>query len=345
MKTLIEESVKVIKDCCLSNGAIVAANPKKRYYPKQAKNYRYVWPRDGAYICVALNLIGIRDVQEKFFKWCIKAETKGLFYEKYFVNGKKARHNFQPDQTGTLLWAMHDFYKENKEDANKFKKAITKSADALCEIWSRDHFNVITQDLWEERYCFPDLKENFAYSLAACYRGLMCANELFPKKRWIKTANEMKKTLLKQKRYFSRSSGKLRDKEVDASLLGLVWPFDIVKAKDNKIKNTVKIMEQTIAKDYKVYRYANDRYDGWMHKKHQRKKGAGYWPLLNFWMAIYHIKAKDRQKASKYYNKILKDIKDNHIPEQIFNNSVQKGVKPLCWSHAMYIFANSMLRK
>ena len=66
-----------------------------------------------------------------------------------------------------------------------------KCANALCRIWKKDHFTVVTQDLWEERFCFPDLKENFSYSLAACSRGLFCANKVIKNPKWKKTAMEM----------------------------------------------------------------------------------------------------------------------------------------------------------
>lgn len=36
---LIETSKKIILDCCLENGAIVAANSTKPYYSEEAKNY------------------------------------------------------------------------------------------------------------------------------------------------------------------------------------------------------------------------------------------------------------------------------------------------------------------
>lgn len=336
--SLIEASKKVILDCSLPNGAIVAANSRKKYFPKEAKNYYFSWPRDGAYICMAADELGIDRIQEKFFDWCMKAEgwkETGLFYEKYYVNGRKALFHFQPDQTASIIIAIwhHAKYKPLKH-----KELLTKSANALCKIWSKDHFKLVTQDLWEERLCFPDLKENFSYSLAACVKALESAEELVHNAKWKKTAKEMKKVLLKQKGYFSRSFGKLNDARIDASLLGLVWPFGIVKANDKRMVKTIKLIEEKLVKNGGVYRYEHDNYDGWMWKKKtHRLKGAGYWPLLNFWMAIVTGKR-------KYYDKVLKDVKGKHLPEQVFCNNIQKSVKPLAWSHAMYVLASHKLK-
>jgi GH15 family glucan-1,4-alpha-glucosidase len=347
IQRLMNSSRQAIKDCCLPNGAVVAANSRRKYFPKQAKNYYYVWPRDGMYICMAAKILDIK-MHEKYFSWCMKAEgwsRTGLFYEKYFVNGKKARFDFQPDQTGSVLFALWHCYKDTGVP-KKFERLLRKSADGLCRIWKKDHFTIATQDLWEERFCFPDLKENFSYSLAACSRGLWCANQLMPNRKWLRTSDEMKKTLLKNsKGCFTRASGRIGDPRTDGSLVGLTWPFGIVPAGDRRMVKTVKNIEKSITKDMGVYRYEHDEYDGWKYKDmDQRKKGAGYWPLITFWMAIYWTERGNRRKALKYYDKVLRDVGSKRfIPEQIFDNDLQVSVCPLGWSHSMFVIASEKL--
>lgn len=85
-----------------------------------------------------------------------------------------------------------------------------------------------------------------------------------------------------------------------------------------------------------------------MIKGLHRKKGAGYWPLLNFWMAITQNLLGHKKKAKSYFDKVLRDLNKqtgnkNHIPEQIFDNNIQVAVKPLAWSHAMMIIATKEL--
>ena len=344
---LLNTSKEVIRDCCLPNGAIVAANSTKSYFPKEAKHYKFVWPRDAMYTCIAADILGLK-IHEKFFNWCMGAEgwkRTGLFYEKYYINGKKALYHFQPDQTGSVLIAVYEHYKNKKTESKKFEELIIRSANGLCKIWEKDHFKLITQDLWEERLCFPDLQDNFTYSLAICARGLECANRLIPNKNWENTSKEMEGVLLKNfKNNFYRSFGKIDDKRIDASLLGLVWPTGLVSAKDERIKKTVKIIENKIVRDFGVYRYENDEYDGWMYKKNiHRKKGSGYWPLLNFWMAIYYQERGNKNKALKFYNKVLVDMENKYLPEQVFNNKIQSSVSPLCWSHSMFVIASKKL--
>lgn len=345
---LIESSKRVILDCTMPAGGIVAAPCSKPYYPKDAKNYKFVWPRDGAFITMAARMIGV-DVHDKFFNWCTKVEAwsrTGLYFEKYFINGKKAAPAFQPDQTGNILMSAVDFFEHGTTRFPlNMEKLIKKSASGLCKIWNGKHFTMVTEDLWEERNCFPDLEDNFTYSLAACYHGLKEAYRLYPEQEWNETADSIREAILASPGdYFYRAFGQLSDQRVDASLIGLVWPYGIVGADDPRFLKTLELMEKNIMKDLGVYRYEHDEYDGWMYNKTlKRKKGAGYWPLLSLWFSIYYKQAGNNEKAEQYFQKVIDDVEGDHIPEQVFDNHLQVAVSPLCWSHAMFIFAAGKL--
>ena len=347
IERLMETSTRVILSCALQNGAIVAANCSKEYFPKEAAHYTYVWPRDASFACVAADILGIKNIQEKFFDWCMSRaegfQKNGLFYEKYFVNGPKAATRFQPDQTGTMLWTIWHHFKADLNDASKYGSFVRKAANGICDKWVEDHFTVVTNDLWEERLTFPDLEENFTYSLAACIKGLECANAILPNKKWSEVANQMRRRLENHyERYFFRSYGKLSDKRIDASLLGLIYPFQIFLPNDSRIIATVGEIEKRLVINGGLHRYEHDEYDGWMYETGYRRKGAGAWPLLNFWMSIYYARLKDREKAFQYYNWVLDKV-DRSIPEQIFENDIQVSVSPLCWSHAMFVIASKEL--
>jgi len=124
---------------------------------------------------------------------------------------------------------------------------------------------------------------------------------------------------------------------VDASLLGLVYPFEICSANDQRMVNTVNAMERKIVENGGVHRYEKDVYDGWMREGKLRRKGAGAWPLLNFWMSIYYEMRGEKEKAEKYNEWVLNRLNSPYIPEQIFENELQKSVCPLVWAHAMFV--------
>jgi GH15 family glucan-1,4-alpha-glucosidase len=349
IENMIQASKQIIQESQLENGAIVAANATKDYYPPAAKNYFYVWPRDASYICIAADLAGIGEIQEKFFDWCIKRaegfRDTGLFYEKYYVNGLKALGRFQPDQTGTFLFAIwHHYHHINKDVDLRFRDLIVRSADGLCDKWEKDHFSIVSNDLWEERLAFPDLKENFSYSLAACIRGLKCANLMFPNERWLLISDQMNKQLERHfvQDHFVRSYGTLIDRSIDASILGLVYPFEIYGVNDPRVISTVKEIERRLVINGGVHRYECDEYDGWMYDQMHRKKGAGAWPLLNLWLSVYYSMSGNRADAERCYKWVLDRTLDL-LPEQIFENSIQVSICPLVWSHAFFITASAFL--
>jgi len=354
VKKLLKVSRQVISDCSLKNGAIVAANSRKSYYPKNAVNYSYVWVRDASFACAAADVLGMK-VQERFFDWCNDVErfpgTK-LFRRRYEADGSVVRSSLrgedeeqlQPDQTGTLLWALHHHFKENPERAKEYRDLICEAADGLCEIWKRDHFKAVTFDLWEERAAFPDLREKFTYTLAACAGGLRCASLLIPNRKWVKVAEAMSNVVRKTAGgFFFRSYGRFNDEELDASALGLVFPFKIIQPNDPKMVSTVNKIERKLVINGGVHRYLHDLYDGWSYKGEiVRRKGSGAWPILNFWMSIYFSRAGKPKSALKYYRWVLNRV-GQHIPEQIFENRLQVSPSPLCWGHAMFVLANHEL--
>jgi glucoamylase len=110
--SLLDASRRIIGDCVIENGAIVAANSDRPDYPRCVQSYRYVWPRDATYMCVADNWVGIRDFQERFFYWLMdRAEglrDTGILFQNYYVNGPMRWPGLQIDQNGSLLWALED---------------------------------------------------------------------------------------------------------------------------------------------------------------------------------------------------------------------------------------------
>ncbi len=342
IKRILTTSKKVFKECSLKNGAIVASNIYDPDYPKGVKNYFYVWPRDASFVCVACDFLGMKKIPENFFKWCWKAEKfeeKGIFFMRYYPNGKAYGKQFQPDQTGTLLWAIENhsrFY-----SIKKFEKMVEKAADGICSAWKGKCFRT-SYDLWEERVASSRKGENFTYSLALCIRGLKAAIKLLePKKEWVNCKDRMEKIIKnsydKKRKYFVRKFNRKKDLTVDSSLLGLVWPGEIVKPNDYRMVSTVKkIIEVNSIEGGGIMRYKGDKYAGFL-----RRKESGAWPVLNFWLSIYFSLASKKKEALKYFNWVIERV-DEKLPEQI-KNGKPASIIPLAWSHAMFVIAGKFL--
>lgn len=351
IKNLIEISREVISDAALENGAIVATNTDKAYYPREAANYRWVWPRDASFICVAAEILKL-PIQEPFFDWLYHRpkdfKKDKLLYANYSTNGQTGSMGklLQIDQGGAILWAIYEHYKDNLRQALKYKDLIERLANGLATAWNKTYFLPHTVDLWEEphRQTSTTIENNFTYSLAACARGLFSANEIIPTHLWKEVAmqmlNEINEAYNPKDKYFYRNKGKISDKNIDASLLGLAWPFEVCDPTDERMANTVAKMEEKIVVEGGVHRYEYDYFDG----EGSAQEGGGAWPLLNFWMAIYWAKKGDRKRALAYYHWVLDKIDKfgGYIPEQIFED-FRIGVYPLAWAHAMFIIASKML--
>jgi len=329
IQRIFDTSKRVFKECSLKNGAIVASNKRQRGF----KNYYYIWPRDASFVCIACDLIGLKKIPERFFRWCWDyAENfreKGIFSMRYHINGKKYGIQFQPDQMGSLLWAL--------ENHPKFNKIIKKTADGICSFWNGQSFRR-SFDIWEERGTSPRKKENHTYSLAMCIKGLDVASRLIhPKEEWSRCIEQMKiqfnRSYDKKLGYFLR---KLGDRTVDSSLLGLVWPSEIIKPNDKRMLSTVKKIIQVNSQENGIMRYKGDNYIG------KLKRGrAGSWPILNFWLSIYFLKLGKKEKALKYFNWVIERI-DEELPEQIKNNK-PSSITLLAWSHAMFVITGKFL--
>lgn len=346
---LLKRSREVIQDAALENGAILAANTECSYYPPRATNYHFVWPRDASFTCVAADLLNMPRIPERFFDWLTERpedfKKEGILYQKFAPNGKLAGRQFQPDQAGSVLWAIFEHYRKDLDKSRKYEVLIRRLADSLSHLWRGKYFFLNTVDVWEEshRQTSTEMENNFAYSLAACARGLKLADKILGCQKWLEVAEQMIERInlaYDQKRgYFLRNFGKISDSNIDASLLGLVYPFRIIDPKDKRMVKTIKKIEEVLAKDGGVHRYQFDYYDG----EGTAQEGGGAWPLLNFWMAIVQNKIGRKQKALSYYNWVLEKVEDDgYIPEQIFTD-FRQGIKPLVWSHAMFVIATYKL--
>jgi glucoamylase len=379
LKELLKTTEEVFEKVSFPNGAITASNLSFKCYPKDVKSYEYVWPRDSSYICVAADALGKHEIPRKFFEWCLNyAEDfmdKGVFtFHKFFVHGRatgdwdipieikdvknrtvvqriksqtKVRiynSNFQPDQTGSLLWAIEEHSKY--EDVSQFKDMIKNAANGICKYWKGTTFKIPAHDLWEERTAWPKLNQTLTYSVAMCMRGLEAAEHLCGKKKeWNKCIEEMKiildKSYLPRVHHFIRENGKKIDSKIDSSMLGLVWPANAFDAKDPRIIQTVEQIERKCVKNGGIYRYPNDVWDGRISNHTILLGGAGAWPVLNFWMSIYQSLAGNEEKALKYFNWVIERT-EKYFPEQI-KNGKPISIIPLAWSHAMFVIAAQYL--
>ncbi len=348
----------------MPNGAVVAAPVHQTYYPQKSISYMYIWPgRDLGFVLAALSLIE-EDYYRQVLTWIWeRAEDfqkspdpthEGLLFRNYHVNGRIYLHYLQPDQNGTLLWSI--WFKQQQKNnplSDLETNVVHKAATALTRIWNKDHFSLVTEDLWEEMGMKP--KEGvLTYSLASCAQGLEKAYQLTDEGSYLETSRQMKETLSKycwheKRQFIARRFGHKYgcDDVLDASMAGLVWPFNVGIPKDH-LQKTLQQIENNLLSEKGIHRYSQDQYEGSQGDWHNHKNEmAGAWPLLTFWLSIAYQELGDSKKAQKYFDLVFKNIEDDYfIPEQLFCCELVPwtGVKPLLWSNCMAIIAANKLK-
>jgi len=344
---LIALSESVYDACLLPNGCLVAAPSHLPIYPASAKSYLYCWPgRDLGFALVAMEALG-RDVRATLLRWLWERaedfQLSGLIYEEYHPNGPRRGAEWQPDQAGTLLWAL---CKAPHTDDVTEVNVVRVLADGLANMWDGKLFVMRHRDLWERRFASPRHGSNFGYTLAATAKGLRLASEVYNNALWQRCADEMTAQLEDGWRdsagHYLRRFGPIGDDPViDASLIGLAWPFDVLSEAE-RVQATVAEIETRLLSELGVYRYLFDGYDGEVERVGaELRQGAGAWPLLTFWLAIVRQRLGQPDRAREIYRIGLDNIDpDGYLPEQVFPVGGERiGVRPLLWSHMMFVLA------
>lgn len=364
IEQLTNSTVSVFEDCIVENGAIIAANSDMAYYPETAVDYRYVWPRDAAFIIYAADTLGMTtDIKANFVQWLLdRAESfseSGTLIKRYGTNGRHDRrygHQYQPDQAGTMLWVLH----HTTPDADqRIDSTISLLASGLSRCWNESHFIHpdptcrTIQDIWEDQEISVDKERRvFTYSLAASLYGLEQAITRLGDKAgvigeaWLSAVETMVATMQKTEaqHYTWKIPSQSDDRLVDASLCGLMWPFEVQQPQAHGIDTIMKIGQTLLVPGRGIKRYSDDKYDGVCKETSPPEGGAGTWPLLSFWYAIALKKTGLSDQADQVYRETLELLPNDYIPEQILSaDRTDRPPTPLAWAHAMFIIASKEL--
>ena len=104
------------------------------------------------------------------------------------------------------------------------------------------------------------------------------------------------------------------DKKIDISMLGAVTPFNVFRAKENKVKNTVESINlhlRTYTGGYQ--RFEQDHY-----------MNGNPWPIANLWMTLYYLETGEKKKAKETFDFVVKTAgKHYFLGEQIDNSTLK----------------------
>lgn len=374
---LFRQSIDVIKKNQSKSGAYVAC--------PNFSTYHYCWLRDGSFIAVAMDAAGDHSSAEAFFHWVGEAVTrykgklniirdhlqKGLplgkddyFHTRFTLDGKEDTidaewGNFQIDGYGTWLWALSEHVHRTGNTALLVELAepINITLQYLELVWKLPNY-----DCWEEH---PEFVH--PYTLSTVYGGLDAVEGLVSEGLFSTSVvdlaafkKEVQDYLLghavvdgRFAKLVEPARGKMQPQPleksgVDASLLGIAFPYKVLPYGDPRVLKTIESIECDLHRpDGGVYRYKEDVY-----------YGGGEWILLSAWLGIYYAKSGQVKKAQGLLNWIEKQADEQgYLAEQMPEHPLAPEqyepwlkkwgpiAKPLLWSHAMYILLVDEIQK
>lgn len=347
---LFERSKEIILAHQDASGAFVAS--------PSFEHYRYSWFRDGAFIAYSMDLVGERLAAERFYRWCARAieryrdkaltaielaaenkpiQRELLLHTRYTVNGEEIQGEWgthQLDGYGAWLWGVAEHLERWKDPSllQQWRPTLELIVDYLIPLWKMPNF-----DCWEE---FGD--DIHPSTIAAIYGGLNSV------KKWMDSSRQqnIEATLFDiaqfiQNRaiidgHYTKSIGK---DEIDASLLWLRVPYRLVDARDDAMRQTVRLIEKKLKVEQGVHRYPQDVY-----------YGGGQWILLSAWLGWFYVESGDKLEANRMLQWVKKQSNDRgELPEQTharmlapehYQSWIDRWGPPACpllWSHAMHL--------
>ena len=315
--------------------------------------YTYCWPRDAVFITNAMDILNMKKEVEKFYKvFCKNTQSRnGMWEQRFYTDGRLAPcWGYQIDETASVIFGVYNHYLKTedkkflKDNLKMLEKATKFLKGYVNDVLLKENKMHVSYDLWEM------YEGVYLYSMASIYASFDAMIKIYEELKEEFTKNRVKqenvnkeKELLREqlvkikefclvnfydetKKSFVRN---LDDKKIDISMLGAVEPFNMFKAKEKKVLNTVERMNMTIRTYTGGYqRFEDDHY-----------KGGNPWVIATLWMVIYYLESGENKKAQECFDFVLKTAgKHGYLAEQIDNNQMAPAwVIGLGWSHAMFI--------
>lgn len=348
-------------------------------------NYHYSWLRDGSYIAYAMDQVGQHESADSFYRWVgstirryankvddientlqkgQKLHPDQVLHTRFTLDGHegvidKTWGNFQIDGYGSWLWGLSEHVRSSGDDSilKELVEPIQTTIRFLRLTWRLPNY-----DCWEE---FPEYVH--PYTLGCVCGGLDAINSLVNEGRLSLEGEDLtrfstevhsfiKKNAVVQGKFVKYLDAGNKDEPVhavpesgvDASLIGLAYPYKVFGLDDPVMQATLKeIEDHLLRKDGGVYRYLGDVY-----------YGGGEWILLSAWLGWTFIQTGQKEKAEKLLHWIEAQADRNlYLPEQVsehtlFPNHRQPWLEkwgpvanPLLWSHAMYLILYKNLQE
>lgn len=367
---LYRRSLLIIRTQCDNGGAILAANDSDIQWGHN-DNYSYMWTRDAAFVCDALNRAGFPEVTQKFLPFAAKLiKDDGYFLHKYNPDGSLAslwhpwvrdgvpQLPIQEDETALVIWLVGRYYEQTRDlelVRSVYQRLVAKPAEFLMSF--RDPETCLplpSFDMWEERqgvFTFTCATVVAALQKAADLANLF--NDQEHRAEYLKVAGEIREAMKKHlwlddENRFARGlvlrDGVLElDRIVDSSCFATFY-FDVFPPESAWVEGTMKAIRERLWVQTEIGGIARYESDGY-HKiadEPQRVPGNP-WLICTLWLAEHVIaRARSVMELQSALDLVrwarAKAPASLVLPEQInpYDGSAL-SVAPLTWSHAQVV--------
>jgi GH15 family glucan-1,4-alpha-glucosidase len=315
---LYRNSIRILRKVQLRSGGCLAT-PRGERYP-------YVYPRDNAICVLGFVSAGLYKEAKRALNFILHTQLpSGAFPQRVDTQGRDASYKpIQIDGTALNIYALSRYVTES-QDA-RFALENWKIAESAVEyILKNIHPEkdlVYTPNSVHE---FPPLEEGLEiWANATCLAAIRQAYELgkilkIERPRWSEAGNRIRNGI-NNYMWNSRVRGFIKtirlkesssvETDADTSCLALC-EFGIFPDRDPKIKSTIKRIEESLWNRELggICRYP--KYQG------RNNGGWGPWPHFTLMLARHYIRLRDRSKADRLLDWVLKIAWRNKLPEHL----------------------------
>jgi GH15 family glucan-1,4-alpha-glucosidase len=249
----------------------------------------------------------------------------GAFPQRYDTKGNDASYKpIQIDGTGLIIYSFVEYVKatNDKEFLDAYWPNIQKAVGYIKQNLTEGRNLVYTPNSVHEFPPMEDGLEIWANCVCcAAVRNLCRLSKKYKRnnREWIELANKIQggiekylwnsrvKSFVKLIRLKEASSV---DIDIDASQLALSV-FKIIPDDDKRMKSTIKRMEKELIHKELGGLCRYHKYEG------RNNGGWGPWPHFTLMLCRHFIMLRDKKKADKYLNWVLKISYKDLLPEHI----------------------------
>ena len=367
---LYGRSLLIIRTQCDDGGAVLAANDSDIQWGHN-DHYSYMWARDAAFVCDAMDRAGFPEITRRFLEFAHRVvREEGFFLHKYNPDGSYAplwhpwvrdgqsQLPIQEDETALVIWLIARHYDRTRDLdllRSVYDRLVIRTGDFLASYRDADtKLPLPSFDMWEER------QGVFTFTCCAVYAGLEAAagianlfNDQEHRAKFASAATEVRDAMVRhlwieEEGRFARGlvlqDGKLvLDKTADASTFA-VFHLGVFPPDSAFVGGTMQTIRERLWVQTEVggiARYEDDAYHR-ISDDSSRVPGNP-WLICTLWLAEHAIARGAAMAELQSALDLVRWARSKAspslvLPEQIDPYDGQPiSVAPLTWSHAQVI--------